>query len=315
MDKASQLRHELKTMPEVQSLVNIVTLKDCLYIFEVNSENLLNYLNKILSVRYSSEEFFSDAIKVVNINTRREINRLFHNFLASALSLKDHATVFYGKYYEPYGKFTDYCDEVKKRFDENPFTTFVRELRNYTQHYKIPFITMCKNFTDQGRILVYIKKNDLDIEWTGWTKPSKEYISRVEDKLDLFGLVTSYKKTIVDFYEWVETRLEDIHREDKEKVKSKENEYLQESINTIPFVIHASTIMYKNDVNGRPEQIFQSLIPGNIYERILSNYSDPVDRMNQFILLIETATRKFFHPEQKKELVQIAEGYKKKLKS
>ena len=68
-----------------------------------------------------------------------EVDRLFHNFLAAATSLRDHTRRLWQKYPPPDPALAaEYQKRVKQTFADSPLANFVQRLRNYSMHQKLP---------------------------------------------------------------------------------------------------------------------------------------------------------------------------------
>jgi hypothetical protein len=310
MDRMSQLRKELDTMPAVQNFRNINRFKVCIYVFETNANVLLEYLNKILSATFNAEQFFSSESTLEN-DAHNEIARLLHNFFSSAFTLIDNSYSFYDRFYKYSGNFQDYKLEITKRFENNALCCFVKDLRHFIQHVQIPTVSIFRHFDEQngGRYEIKIKKSEL-LLFKEWSNPSKEFLNQLKDSLDIYDLVNNYKTSIINFYEWVQKRLDNIHAQDRVAIKEKRKEYYFEELRYLPLYIDAGIRMYKEDDNRKPEQIFQSFTPKNVYEKILMYFLDPVERMTALTNFWETITPEPLPLNLKNELIQISKDYK-----
>jgi hypothetical protein len=73
------------------------------------------------------------------------VGRLFHNFLASAMTLVDHTRVFIKEFYLATALSRTY-NERKRVFEGNNLTRFIQDLRNYMVHRGLPPIRRMLSF-------------------------------------------------------------------------------------------------------------------------------------------------------------------------
>lgn len=110
-----------------------------------------------------------------------------------------------------------YNKEVKKRFADDPMARFVQDLRNYFLHKGVPASIMQLSFNvDSGgppvsRVL--LKAPELR-KWTRWSLKSREYLDNTQDEFPLREVIDAYQSRIVDFYEWFQREMNEVHKEE-----------------------------------------------------------------------------------------------------
>ncbi|HEC88780.1 MAG TPA: hypothetical protein ENI52_05640 [Thermoplasmata archaeon] len=140
-----------------------------------------------------------------------EINRLFHNYLASVYSLDNHTRIFYRIL------FNEQLNEEFKRFKNlnKEHKQFLRELRAFIQHYGLfsPIAWMNRRTiydergegVDQYLLLEKRKLLALDkkflLGWRGWDNGVKKYIEGYEESIDLEVLINEYQKSTKEIYD------------------------------------------------------------------------------------------------------------------
>src|SRR5689334_322480 len=147
-----------------------------------------------------------------------EITRLFHNFVAAALSLIDHTRVLYRQLYEPRNEFPELQSRIEADFANNPLTQFVVKLRQMTQHYRLPSIeshTSMSNIDRDGRvgnvsIQLRLKTDDLR-QFDGWNDAARRFLDGAGDRIDLRTIITDYYAHVNQFYQWVDQRQRELH--------------------------------------------------------------------------------------------------------
>jgi len=147
-----------------------------------------------------------------------ELRRLFHNFVAAALSLIEHTRVLYRHLYEPRNEFSELQPRIERDFSNHPLTQFVIKLRQMTQHYRLPSIenyTSMSNINRDGlvgkmSIQMRLKTDDLR-QFDGWNTPAKRFIDGAGDHIDLRAVITEYFSHVNQFYDWFDQRQRELH--------------------------------------------------------------------------------------------------------
>lgn len=147
-----------------------------------------------------------------------EITRLFHNFVAAALSLIDHTRVLYRHLYESANEFPELQPRIEADFVNHPLTQFVVKLRQMTQHYRLPSIenyTSMSNINKDGlvgnmSIQMRLRTDDLR-QFDGWNNPATSFLESAGDHIDLRAIITEYYAHVNQFYEWFDQRQRALH--------------------------------------------------------------------------------------------------------
>lgn len=167
----------------------------------------------------------------------REIARLFHNFLAGAMTLVDHTRVFIEEFYLGTNVNREFKGRIQRDFVNNGLTYFVQDLRNYMMHRGMPPIThnlMMKQIeggvagemdaTSQFNLPIIELK-----EWRNWRRASKEFIESYEKYIDIFTLVNEYSKIIYKFQDDLSGLLTEYHKDDLEELDALEEAFREEN--------------------------------------------------------------------------------------
>ena len=112
-----------------------------------------------------------------------EVDRLFHNYLASAASLRDHTRRIRRRYAADEGFGKDY-DFMRVKILGAPVCDFVQDLRNYTLHWRLP-VARGKLSWGRDRDLesaVNFMKPDL-VLWDGWKTGGKRFLAEAPDEI------------------------------------------------------------------------------------------------------------------------------------
>lgn len=144
-----------------------------------------------------------------------EVTRTLHNFVASALTLVDTTRVVYRELYEPKKLLPEYQGEIDTRFIKDGTAQFVKDLRQFCQHYRLPLVMarIGLKFEAQGghiRWGVPISRKQLEL-WSGWSATSKAFIAGLGKEIDLEAVAKEYKDKVVAFNSWFEGKQKEVH--------------------------------------------------------------------------------------------------------
>ena len=142
-----------------------------------------------------------------------DIERKFHNFLASAKTLVDHTRVLMNNYSETETQFYEAFEARRKEIGNSSTVKLCHDLRNYFLHQRNPINLYCYHNTlyeDENimvqRGFVRITKESLR-EYSKWSKESMREIDLLEHPLDIKELADRYFKKISEFNSWVDYEL------------------------------------------------------------------------------------------------------------
>ncbi len=176
------------------------------YIFEKNYSEL----NKLLG-------FYSDLEKSLTLlsgqNSKEnefilEATRLLHNFIASAMSFREHTRRIYKKVCQSQGLLQEYQKKVDVTFTHNDLAQFMECLRAYCQHYQAPVVGSQFIYSKDPPIFTKNMKLNTDAlkKFKGWNNEARRYISRHVDGINLLELVHEYYHLIIEFHDWFAKR-------------------------------------------------------------------------------------------------------------
>ncbi len=128
----SKLLKRRENHPGLIIINEIYYLDTTRYILNTNHEVLMQYLDVI-------EKDFT-LLAQDNIlrfrETIREVTRLLHNYISSVLTSIDHTRNFVNKINQE--ELTEYYQNAVQELTKNPCSKFVKQLRIYIQHRKLP---------------------------------------------------------------------------------------------------------------------------------------------------------------------------------
>ncbi|EIO3984816.1 hypothetical protein LQK30_004261 [Vibrio vulnificus] len=186
-----------------------------LNIFTGNASELQDGLaiieNPEIGVKLMSQEHKQEGLQA-----HREINRLFHNYLAAAKTLIDHTRVFIEEHYSGSVIESRYKEKILNEFADDRLARFVQDLRNFMLHNGLPHSEMTISYVKGAPSIESSINLDTDKlrEWSRWTKPSKEFLGQQSQKLKLSDLIEPYSEKVVGLHNWLLNELYSYHDED-----------------------------------------------------------------------------------------------------
>jgi hypothetical protein len=190
-------------------------LEKSYFIFDINYLNLGHVL----------DEFEQPAVflKLWEERTRDrfdlfidDVIRLFHNYLAGALTLLDHMDTLRDALYGDEGFSEEY----------QALPHFMEDLLVYMLHQGLPFALAELNFGRMGSGVEVDSAIRLDVDrlkdWEHWSEKGREYLGALSGKAKLHGLVKEYVDTVAGFYQWFVLRQSELHRDSLERLEELE---------------------------------------------------------------------------------------------
>jgi hypothetical protein len=185
---------------KIESTTELISVVRCKAIFDSNLHDLLK-----------SFDIARDSAGNFIVYGEDEFVRRLYNFVASALSLVDHARRLYEKHYASTDIFDDYQSEIDTRFKNNPLHRFIQGLRNYCLHYEIPESWYeFENFHGKEPKSSFFLPCHLLEQWDGWSSSAKTFIEKARPKIDVRAVIQQYGYAVNTFYEWFFTRISEI---------------------------------------------------------------------------------------------------------
>jgi hypothetical protein len=206
---------------------SLVSLKRTLGVFEGNTRELRVFLGgyeraagspaiDLLSEPQGFEDFLD------------ETDRLLHNFLAGAESLRDHAANIKRLHLpDLHGDAdTGECHDREYAVFRSPVGSFVQELRNHVLHERIPKTGGYAVWsTDPAELKsgIALDRSELEAART-WSRQANRYMKEAGDSILIHEIVTDYRDLVVGFYQWFDEAIRRRNREALDELTSREEE-------------------------------------------------------------------------------------------
>jgi hypothetical protein len=283
-----ELHDELQSMPEFQLLQKIQTFQLSLEVFEGNYRDLRRLLD------WQSQH--PDAQELWHLRNRhlleafqKEVARLLHNFVAGAASLIDHTRLHHRELYADSGQLPEYDAEVSARFLNNPLANFIKGLRQYCQHYRVPPLVARMSYSAEppsSSSTVLLDKKKL-MEFSGWSAPAIKYLDQQGDSPQLLEAIAGYHDLVGEFYRWFSGMQRHIHKSDLERVAAKQKEI--DSI-AIPDHLQAiATLVAARKWN--PDECFAGILAPGEWREAAEHPEGSRERCEKLLELVERRVR------------------------
>ena len=192
---------------------DLLALKRSLGLFVRNCEELLDLL------RPTDGHDPEATIKLWALQNREEFDRfldeadrLLHNVVAAAMSLREHSYRVRDKWLPPAESDelrAEHNDRVAKVFARSTTAQLVEGIRIIVQHRKLPGLLGSLSYDSATEVFessLHLNRDDL-LEWDGWSADLRTYLEGEED-LDLAEIVPEYREAVVGFHGWFESAVE-----------------------------------------------------------------------------------------------------------
>ncbi len=143
----------------------------------------------------------------------------------------------------------------------------MKDLRNYTLHWEIPFIGSKVSVIPGARMehTMYLNRDEL-IGRDGWKATAKIFLETSNKEIDLYRVLLEYETKIRDFYDWYYARLRQVHEKDILYVEAKQAQLLR--LMGIGLAKHLEVELNRCQKSSmRPEDMFYGYVdPETLYK-------------------------------------------------
>lgn len=196
----------LEQSKEMEIYRNFQALQASFRVFSGNFDELVRGLEHLKDSR-SSLAMYNDEHRENAESLLDQSSRFFHNFLASAFSLIEHTRKVVNRLYSGEAFKDEYQKKLEQDVISQPIHGFVKELRNYTQHYTLPILALQITFLEDFDDLDFRVKMDAEVlkQWDNW-KGAKSYLDVLGDSCCIKTVANEYFVLIRNFYAWLAQR-------------------------------------------------------------------------------------------------------------
>jgi succinate dehydrogenase flavin-adding protein (antitoxin of CptAB toxin-antitoxin module) len=198
-------RDRLRDLEGWQVRASLLALKRSLKVFEGNTRELQQFLGEYDRAKGTLESFdVTDQDSFERFLD--ETDRLLHNFVAAAESLKDHAEKIKGRHLPDQADdvhTAEYRDRARAVFG-SPVGSFVSLLRNHVLHERIPTTNGYLVWSrDRGTLKsgIALDRSEL-LAARDWSKKARNYMENAGSSILVHEVVAEYHDLVVAFYDW-----------------------------------------------------------------------------------------------------------------
>jgi hypothetical protein len=133
-----------------------------------------------------------------------EVDRLLHNYVAGAGTLRDHTRRVWQKH-APVIEATreEYERRIALTFADSSAAQLVKGLRNYTFHRRLPVARGRLSWVKDESFdsIVFLERKEL-LAWDGWSPPARQTLETAPEDVNLAEVVDQYSDAVVEFNTW-----------------------------------------------------------------------------------------------------------------
>jgi hypothetical protein len=153
-----------------------------------------------------------------------EITRCLHNFLASSFSLIDNTRENVSNSNTDFR--SEYKDKINSIFSDSPISTFIKDLRRFTQHYKMPPVstrtTIRRVEPDQLERETFLLITTSHLLNFGWSATSRKMIEQNPKGIEINRIISDYYILVRDFHKWYKKSQKSLLKNDLKYISTQE---------------------------------------------------------------------------------------------
>ncbi len=215
---------------------------------KLEGNEILQKIKHLSISQYTLNKNFDDVVKIIHsyetdlsiwsVENRGKLDafqieflRLLHNYISSAYSLREHTRIF--KKDLDNTEFTSFYDKERNKLSNDEIIAFRKDLRSYTQHYKLPIsnvsLKFTKNKVGKGGLSeqkLFLNKESL-LLWKGWGNLSKQYLKKQSKKIDIKDFLHQHHAKVEGFYRRLYDKVSSIYKKEISEYLKLEKEILE----------------------------------------------------------------------------------------
>jgi hypothetical protein len=137
-----------------------------------------------------------------------EAERLLHNILMSLSTRIDQQQAFMRRHFsEDAILMGEYAAKIEADFGGYAPGLFLRDLRNYLTHHRLPVAQSRQSFSDQGLSVTFTLVRQPLQEWSGWTGDARTWLTGQGEQVEIVPVVNGYARIVDAFDIWLSERI------------------------------------------------------------------------------------------------------------
>jgi hypothetical protein len=198
---------ELNASPGHRAIALMDYVRRIGYVFQAN---VAQY--KALVARMQDPSFALPILDVSNPQAHddllSEAERLLHNILMALSTRIDQQRAFMRRHFsEDAILMGEYIAKIKADFDGYVPGVFLRDLRNYLTHHRLPVAQSRQTFSNQGFSVTFTLVRQQLQEWPGWKSDAEAWLTAQGEQIEIVPVVDGYARIAGAFDRWLYDRI------------------------------------------------------------------------------------------------------------
>jgi len=199
-------------------------------VFAGNRDELERFLSEAEEIPRALELMAQDNREELH-TFLNEVERLLHNFLAAAMTLRDHSRDTSRRLLPPDDR-DELAEAYRQRIDlafaESPLAQFVEDLRHVALHVRLPALLGRAHWSrDEGWSSGVVLHRDFLLARGDWGALAKEYVEEAGEQFALLDVVRDYSGQVDEFHDWFRRALVERHRGPLRELEERHGELLK----------------------------------------------------------------------------------------
>ncbi|MET8094838.1 hypothetical protein [Micromonospora sp. NPDC005220] len=137
-----------------------------------------------------------------------EVERLLHNVLMALSTRIDQQRFFLRKHFSEDGALTaEYFAKIRSDFDSYAPAAFLRGLRNYLTHHRLPVAQSRQTFSNHSFSVAFVLLRQPLLEWSKWNSDTRRWLADQDDELEIVPMIDGYARIAGGFDKWLHDRI------------------------------------------------------------------------------------------------------------
>lgn len=198
---------ELNASPGFRAVALMSYIRRIGYVFQ---GNVAQY--KALVARVQDSAFQAPIFDVRNPQAHddllSEVERLLHNVLMALSTRIDQQRAFIKRHCAGDSEFTaEYQAGVQSHFRGYAPGPFLRDLRNYLTHNRLPVAMSRQTLSRFSISVTFVLGRQPLLDWGGWTSAAKKWLIGQGDEIEIVDAVDGYARIAGSFDKWLHDRI------------------------------------------------------------------------------------------------------------
>jgi hypothetical protein len=225
-----EMRDALRDMEGWQIGADLTRLLRTRLVFAGNRAELERFLSEAEEIPRAFELMAQDNREELD-TFLNEVDRLLHNFLAAAMTLRDHSRNT-SRTLLPLDDRNELAEAYRERirlvFAESPLAQFVEDLRHVALHVRLPALRSRAHWSrDEGWSSGVVLPRDYLLARGNWGALAKQYIEDAGEQFALLDVVRDYSGQIDEFHDWLREAIIERHNAALDELEERHGELLK----------------------------------------------------------------------------------------